>query len=78
MIEERKRMLCELCALVGRLRVTEAESASKRVSGESFAITCDGCGKSIGSISDRVGQTLAQLARFGLTGQKLLAKRRAS
>lgn len=74
MLEE--AMLCELCALVGRMRVAD-EDSPKRVSNEGFSIACEGCGKSIGGIGERVGQTLAQLARFGLTGQRLLARRRA-
>jgi hypothetical protein len=67
-------MLCELCNSVGRNPVGER----KRASGEIFALSCDACGMDLdGTIGDRVGQTLAQLARFGLTGQKLLSRRRA-
>lgn len=71
-------MLCELCASVGRMRVGEAQHLNHRESTELLTFACDCCGKPLGTTSgDRVGQMLAQLARFGLIGENLLARRRA-
>ena len=71
-------MLCELCTSVGRMRVGELPAPSRRNSVDGVSLTCDACGKPLGAtVGDRVVQTLRQLARFGLTGQSILARRRA-
>jgi hypothetical protein len=59
------------------MRVGEAQHLNHRETTE-LAYSCDCCGKPLGTTSgDRVGQMLAQLARFGLIGENLLARRRA-
>lgn len=69
-------MLCELCASVGRMRVGEAQHHSRRVSSEGLSLACDACGTQLGvTAGDPVVRTLKQLARFGLTGQNVLARR---
>jgi hypothetical protein len=69
-------MLCEVCASVGRMRVSEAQQQSA-AKGEGLSLACDACGKTLGAtVGDRVVGKLKALARFGLVGQTLLARRR--
>jgi hypothetical protein len=68
-------MLCELCALVGRLRVDDSLPllTSPATAGE-----CEGCGRALrASVGDRVLRTMSHMARLGLTGQPLFSRRRA-
>ena len=68
-------MLCELCTLVGRLRVGDAAplQSSSPVAGE-----CEACGRALrASVGDRVLRTMANMTRLGLTGQSLFSRRRA-
>ena len=68
-------MLCEMCALVGRLRVDDSLPlrTSPATAGE-----CEGCGRPLrASVGDRVLRTMSHMARFGLTGQSLFSRRRA-
>jgi hypothetical protein len=70
-------MLCELCTSVGRIGLGEAQHRNNRTTGEGVSISCDACGMPLGeTVGDRVVETLAQLSRFGLTGQNLLSRRR--
>ena len=71
-------MQCELCASVGRLRVGYADEPEHHAM-SILGGTCDTCGRPVaGNAGARVVEKLTQLARFGLTGQTLLARRRAS
>lgn len=71
-------MLCDVCSSFGQLRAMVLPMKSRRVSADAAPFSCDCCGRALGSgSSELVGKTLAQLARFGLTGQSLLARRRA-
>ena len=71
-------MLCEVCSSVGRMRVDDAQRPIRHESRDPLSVTCDGCGKPLGlTAGDRIAETLAQLARFGLIGENLLARRRA-
>ncbi|HEY2805981.1 MAG TPA: hypothetical protein VGI92_09005 [Gemmatimonadales bacterium] len=72
-------MLCELCASVGKMRVGEAQDLNRRQSTELLSITCDCCGEPLGTTTGdrRVTKTLTLLARFGLVGEHILARRRA-
>ena len=67
-------MRCELCASVSRMtRIVENSLAEPMV--PPVTAVCDVCGQPLHGVRDRVMQTLAQLARFGLTGQMLLSRR---
>lgn len=67
-------MRCELCASLSRMRRTdEPQSDPDDVAGG--AGCCEVCGRQLGGSRDRVVEALAHLARFGLTGQMLLARR---
>lgn len=71
-------MLCEVCASVGRMRVSEAQQQQPPAPSEDLSLACDACGKTLGTtVGDRVVSKLKALARFGLVGQSLLARRRA-
>ena len=68
-------MVCEMCSLVGRLRVGEnsAEEYPAPAAGE-----CEACGRALrASVGDRVLRTMSHMARLGLTGQVLFSRRRA-
>jgi hypothetical protein len=69
-------MLCEMCASIGRMRLSEAQQRSGGSSVEGFSLECDACGGTLGaSVGDRVARTIARLARFGLVGQNRLFRR---
>lgn len=65
-------MRCELCASIGRYRVVGESSHVLPPSGPG---ECEVCGSPVAGPRDRVVETIAQLARFGLTGQMLLSRR---
>ncbi len=69
--------ICELCASVERLRKEEQEAGPDGEFREwtGGAGACRRCGRSLSS-SDLFSR-LAMFARFGLTGERLLARRRA-
>lgn len=79
-------MLCALCNSVGRMRPSqdEAERTRRGSAGPRQGPTsessdaCDDCGVQVSAATgDGVLETLSQLARFGLTGQTILARKRA-
>ena len=71
-------MLCEVCSSVGPMRAGEAQHLNRREPKEPLSAACDCCGQPLGTTSgERIAETLAQLARFGLIGENLLARRRA-
>ena len=76
-------MLCAQCSSVGRMRIARDDQRTRRGSSEGAAAdagasVCDSCGRLVaGSSGEGVMETLAQLARFGLTGQSILARKRA-
>lgn len=71
-------MLCEMCASIGRVRVSDNRRAAVPLPREGLRLECDACGGALGaSVGGRVAETLAQLARFGLLGQNRLFRRRA-
>jgi len=64
-------MRCELCASIGRNRiVVDVGQGPAFGSGQ-----CEVCGSPVDGPRDRVVETVAHLARFGLTGQMLLLRR---
>ena len=64
-------MRCELCASIGRNRILNATRPAPAFnSGQ-----CEVCGSPLDGPRDRVVETIAHLARFGLTGQMLLSRR---
>ena len=65
-------MRCELCSSLGRLRHEDGLLAEAK---PSAGVSCEVCGQPVLGARDRVIETLAQLARFGLTGQMLLSRR---
>ena len=72
-------MLCKLCASFKHPRQSGEQagfrSSSALLIGKS---TCESCGRPVeAGAAARVVDKLTLLARFGLTGQKLLARRRA-
>jgi hypothetical protein len=76
-------MLCALCSSAGRMQ-TNPEDAGRTRRGsagprpESGPVTCDSCGRLVAAGSgEGVVETLAHLARFGLTGQTILTRKRA-
>lgn len=69
-------MRCELCASLGRLRkVDDGRLALSPSPDAGRTADCEICGHPLGGPRDRVVETIAQLARFGLTGQMLLSRR---
>ncbi len=76
-------MLCALCSSVGRMRAHPDEGERTRRGSvgpraEPGPGACASCGQPlIVGTGDRVVETLAQLARFGLTGQMILTRKRA-
>lgn len=68
-------MHCELCASTDRMRRDGPGEGLPTGAGSSSH--CEVCGRQVGGSRDRVVETIAQLARFGLTGQMLLARRRS-
>ena len=68
-------MRCELCASLSRMRRTEEPKVDVDDAAGGPGC-CEVCGRPLGGASrDRVVEALAHLARFGLTGQMLLARR---
>ena len=69
-------MLCDGCASAERSPLLlKVKQSLPRPADAAFA--CERCGRAlVGSPAARVVDTLAQLARFGLTGEVLLARRR--
>ena len=76
-------MLCALCGSVGRMRTSpDDEERTRRGSvgprPESGSECCASCGRPLaGPAGEGVVETLSQLARFGLTGQMILTRKRA-
>ena len=76
-------MLCAQCSSVGRMRINREDQRTRRGSSEGTQIengasVCDSCGRLVaGTAGEQVVETLAQLARFGLTGQSILSRKRA-
>lgn len=74
-------MFCALCNSVGRMRASREERTRRGSVGprpESGTENCEACGRPVaGGAGERVVETLTQLARFGLTGQSILARKRA-
>jgi len=76
-------MLCALCGSVGRMR-SDPEDGERTRRGSvgpgpgDRSETCATCGRPLtAGTGERVVETLAQLARFGLTGQMILTRKRA-
>jgi len=76
-------MLCALCGAVGRMRPCQDDGQRTRRGSagpatDDGAEVCASCGRSLAAGSgEQVVETLAQLARFGLTGQMILTRKRA-
>jgi hypothetical protein len=76
-------MLCALCSSVGRMRADPDDGERTRRGSvgprrESSCETCDSCGRRLAAgAGEGVVKTLAHLARFGLTGQMILTRKRA-
>ena len=66
-------MRCELCASIGRMRAVGQDTTAEPPASASGR--CEVCGQPLLGDRDRVVETIAHLARFGLTGQMLLARR---
>jgi hypothetical protein len=70
-------MLCEVCA-GSRPVIREGETVGLRRVGAADGPTCSACHCPVDvSGAARVAAKIAQLSRFGLTGQRLLARRSA-
>jgi hypothetical protein len=75
-------MLCALCGSVGRMKTDPDDDERTRRGSvgprpDDGSETCASCGRQLAGAGERVVETLAQLARFGLTGQSILKRKRA-
>ena len=76
-------MLCALCSSVGRMRTNPGDELRTRRGSagppsDGSSETCDACGHLVAvGAGEGVVETLAHLARFGLTGQAILTRKRA-
>ena len=76
-------MLCALCGSVGRMRTSPDDGERTRRGSvgpgpESDFESCASCGRPLAvPAAEGVVETLSQLARFGLTGQVILTRKRA-
>ena len=76
-------MLCALCSSTGRMRIAleDGERTRRGSDGprsEPGSDSCEACGRLVAAdAGEPVVETLTQLARFGLTGQMILRRKRA-
>jgi len=76
-------MLCALCSSAGRMQASPDDGERTRRGSvgprpEDGFESCASCGRPLaGGAGEGVVETLSQLARFGLTGQMILTRKRA-